>query len=135
MGKMLEWSDSQVDALVNRLSQLSQLLSLIFADSALTDGHLRWILPRLMLLKCLDVKGRFGNNVCDCPLTDVGMKVISDNYPKLLSLTVDDQGKASVSEIMAIVKKCPELLDLSVDALNIKCASYQRDCGSLAKTS
>jgi len=108
----LEWNNFKVDALVNKLSQLKRLVSLSLADSALTDNHLRLLLPRLKHIRCLTLEGNFGGEG-DSPLTDLGLKVIADHCPNLLSLSVDYQGKLTISGIMLILQKCPKLIELS----------------------
>jgi len=118
MGTMLEWSNLEVDFLVRKLSGLKKLVSLNLNDIALVDGHLRSLLPHLKFIRCLNLEGKWGAGG-DPPLTDLGLKAIADHCPKLLSLSVNYQSKATVSGIMTILQKCPEIVQLAACRLNI----------------
>ena len=91
MGAMLEWNTSEMDALVDKLSQLTSLVSLNLADSAITDEHLMVLLPKLKVIRYLDVSGRFGNSgivggpTSDSQLSDLGLKAIAESCPEILS--------------------------------------------------
>ena len=64
MGRTLEWSTAEVDSLVAKLSELTNLVSLSIVDNGITYNHLIALLPRLHSLKCqcLGISGRFGNS-------------------------------------------------------------------------
>ena len=115
MGRGLEWTASEMDTLAGKLSELTSLVSLSLADSACTDRHLRMILPNLQSLKCLNVSGCFGRmGVIPNNLTDVGLKVIVDYCPNLLSLSVDYQRKVTTNGILYLVRRCSDLVELEM---------------------
>ena len=105
------WSNSQVDALAGKLSQLSRLVSLSLSDIPLTDKHLRSLLPRLNQLKCLHLCGNFGDTF-GSPLTDDGVKAIAEHCPSILTVDIDYQGNVGSSGILALVQNCPNLLEI-----------------------
>lgn len=106
------WSKAQVDVLVKKLSQLSNLVSLSLSDIPVTDCHLRSLLPRFHnQLRCLHLSGAFGDSM-NSPLTDDGMNVIAEHCPSILTVGVDYQGKVGKTGILALVKKCPNLLEI-----------------------
>mmetsp|Transcript_25325 Transcript_25325/g.53501 ORF Transcript_25325/g.53501 Transcript_25325/m.53501 type:complete len:895 (-) Transcript_25325:24-2708(-) len=111
MGTHLDWKSSEVDALVNKLSELKYLVTLGLPDSSINDQHLWDLLPKLQFLRCLDVSGTFGSGGS---LTEFGLRAIADNCPELLSLQVNYQPRMTINGIMYLLQKCPELVDLEV---------------------
>mmetsp|Transcript_21159 Transcript_21159/g.34900 ORF Transcript_21159/g.34900 Transcript_21159/m.34900 type:complete len:773 (-) Transcript_21159:7-2325(-) len=106
------WSNSQVDALVNKLSQLANLVSLSLSDIPITDCHLRSLLPRFNnKLKCLHLEGAYGDSF-NSPLTDDGVRAIAQHCPGILTVDVDYQAKVGSSGILALVQNCPNLLEI-----------------------
>eukprot|EP00985_Skeletonema_marinoi_P006365 scaffold2755_cov134-Skeletonema_marinoi.AAC.6 len=113
MGFERKWSNSQVDALVGKLSQLSHLVSLSLSDIPITDTHARRLLPRFNnQLKCLHLCGDYGYGNPRCPLTDDGVKAIAEYCPSILTVDVDYQDKVGFSGILALVQNCPNLLEI-----------------------
>ncbi len=111
MGYERVWSNSQVDALAGKLSQLPHLVSLSLSEIPFTERHLRLLLPHLNRLKCLDLRG----NYCDTfgsALTDDGVKVIAEHCPSILTVDLDYQGNVGSSGILALVQNCHNLLEI-----------------------
>ena len=113
IGYEREWSNSQVDILVDKLSRMSRLTSLSLSDIPITDKHLRLLLPRLNdQLKCLHLCGAYGDLSPSSPLTDGGLKAIAEHCPSILTVDVDYQRNVGSSGIVALVQNCPNLLEI-----------------------
>jgi len=122
MGTMLEWSTSEVDDLVTRLSQLKRLVSLNLAGSAsIADRHLRVLLPNLKCIRCLDVSEEFGNNGTGghSQLSDVGLKLIADNCPKILGLGLNYQQVVTIAGVRDLLQKCSDMVALEIGGMNV----------------
>lgn len=113
IGYEREWSSSQVDVLVDKISRMSRLTSLSLSDIPITDKHLRLLLPRLNdHLKCIHLCGAYGDLSPSSPLTDDGLKAIAEHCPSILTVDLDYQRNVGSSGIVALVQNCPNLLEI-----------------------
>ena len=68
-------------------------------------------------IRCLNLSGKLGNFDDfngHWQLTDVGLKVIADNCPNILSLSVDDQPKITDHGIRSLIQKCHGIMELDL---------------------
>jgi len=115
------WCIPDVTALVAKISKLGNLATLSLADNVLTDKDLDCLLSTLKGIRCLNVSGKWGDSfeVRHSLLTDSGLKCIARHCPKLQSLDVSHQSKASTVGIRAVVNGCPGLLELEASDVKI----------------
>jgi len=113
------WCIPDITALVAKISLLDNLSTLSLADNALTDKDLNGLLSTLKGLRCLNVSGKWGDlfEVRHSLLTDSGLKCIARHCPKLQSLDVSHQSKASTVGIRAVINGCPGLLRLEASGV------------------
>eukprot|EP01083_Nonionella_stella_P083024 229399_1 len=119
------WRIEDCEALVRKISEMKNIVTLGLGDNQLTDDDLDDMLQNLNNLRCLNMSGRFGgeNSVPFDPrrslLTDRGLQYIAKHCSRLQSLNVSYQYRASSVGIKAILKKCPHLLELEVSDVKI----------------
>jgi tetratricopeptide (TPR) repeat protein len=117
ISKEREWSATDVDSFVSKLTQLKSLVSLSLENTRIKDRHLAALLPKLKFLRCLNLSGAFGwagDLDGHRQLTDAGMQAIADNLPHLLNLTVDYQHNITIRGIRALIEGCQDLVELEV---------------------
>ena len=123
MTRSSTWCIPEAQALVGKFSQLPDLVSLSTDNHGFTDDDLINFLPCLKNLRNLNVCGRFGNNhfydIRHSMLTDKGLMAIAQYCPKLQSLDVSYNRKATVRGVKAVLMKCQDLVDLEAADLGI----------------
>ena len=129
------WCIPDCEALVRKISEMKNIVTLGLADNALTDEDLDHMLQKLNNLRCLDVRGKFGGENSFEPrhslLTDRGLEFIAKHCSRLQSLDVSYQPRASSVGIKAIMNNCPHLLEL--EAADVKIPT--RDIEEILMTS
>jgi len=111
------WRKNDTTVIAAAIGTLSNLVNLRIMDTSFESNELRLILPNLPHLRCLTITGRFGEsqhpddrNVL--PLTDNDYCYIAETCPKLQLLDVSYHRSSTDKGIEAILRDCPDLIEL-----------------------
>lgn len=115
------WCIPEAQVLVEKLSELAELVTLSIPDHSFEDDDLLTLLPYLKNLRNLDVSGRFGESydIRHSMLTDKGLMAIAKYCPKLQSLDLSYNRKVTARGVEAVLMQCEDLVELEADNLGI----------------
>lgn len=116
------WSPEDTAEMISRLSQMTQLETLILGSVPITDSQLESILPSLPHLRCLDVSGVWGDNGSSRnigQLTDRSCEIIAQCLPELESLELSNHAGITEQGALHVAQNSPYLRKLAMESCKI----------------